>query len=593
MPTARPALAHSYLRFSSPQQADGDSTRRQTALRDGWLKRHPHVRLDTSLTLADRGVSGFRGDHRTNKKHALAQYLDLVERGRVPSGSFLIVENLDRLTREEPEVSIPLVMNLIRAGVKVVQLAPAEMVYEPGMDFGRLMMMLWELARGHGESKRKSGLCGAAWAAKKAEARDGRKAHGKSVPAWLELVDGTYRLREDAARAVRLIFRWSAEGLGTLAIAARLNRERVPPIARGERWIRSYVAKVLDNRAAVGEYQPMNGHRNRKPDGDVIAGYFPAAVSEAEWSRAHAAKDVRNRRSGRPGRKGDFVFPFSGLVRCALDRCPLHVITRKGKRYLVSADAAQGVEGSRWRPFPLEPLTRVLLGELGELKSADLFRDPGGAKVEELTGRLAYVEGRLAVAVKHFDAEPENETWAGLVGKYDRERRSLARELAEARQEVACPLSAAWAEAVGLMARDEPDRLRQAILATVDSVWCVFVSRGAYRLAAVSVYFKGDPGAYRNYLVYHRMPRAGDPGATFLPTSVRHPDDRLPLSRFDLRDGGGDVDDAKGTESFLLSVPEEVVRRLLAGEPLATPEEIRERTRKLKANPVRAGRTRR
>src|SRR5262249_19639048 len=76
------AFAFSYLRFSSPAQADGDSVRRQTALRDGWLKRHPAVRLDTSLRLEDKGVSGYRGEHRTNKRHALAAFLDLVERGR-------------------------------------------------------------------------------------------------------------------------------------------------------------------------------------------------------------------------------------------------------------------------------------------------------------------------------------------------------------------------------------------------------------------------------------------------------------------------------------------------------------------------------
>ena len=54
-PTANP-IAFSYLRFSSPAQAEGDSVRRQTALRDAWLKRNSAVKLDTSLTLIDAGV---------------------------------------------------------------------------------------------------------------------------------------------------------------------------------------------------------------------------------------------------------------------------------------------------------------------------------------------------------------------------------------------------------------------------------------------------------------------------------------------------------------------------------------------------------
>jgi hypothetical protein len=38
-----PQLAFSYLRFSSDAQADGDSVRRQTALRDAWLEPVMHL----------------------------------------------------------------------------------------------------------------------------------------------------------------------------------------------------------------------------------------------------------------------------------------------------------------------------------------------------------------------------------------------------------------------------------------------------------------------------------------------------------------------------------------------------------------------
>ena len=36
---------------------------------------HPAVKLDTSLSLVDSGVSGFRGKHRSDKRNALAQFL--------------------------------------------------------------------------------------------------------------------------------------------------------------------------------------------------------------------------------------------------------------------------------------------------------------------------------------------------------------------------------------------------------------------------------------------------------------------------------------------------------------------------------------
>lgn len=525
---ASPATAYSYLRYSTLAQTEGDSVRRQTALRDAWLKRHPGVALDTSLTLVDAGVSGYTGKHRTDRRHALACFVDQVERGRVVPGSYLIVENLDRLTREQPVDSIPAVLSLIKLGVRVVQLAPTEVVYTADMDQGALMLMLWELSRGHAESKRKSGLCGEAWGEKKAQARAVKAPHGKAVPAWLELTPDGYRVKEEAGRAVRLIYEWSAQGLGTLRIASRLNAETVPPIARGTRWIRSYVAKILANRAVLGEYQPMKGDHDRTPDGEPVPDYFPRVISDDLWYAAHGAAQARNKRSGRPGKKGTGSYVFQGLLRCALDRCPLHVVTRKGQRLLLSAECAQGVAGSHWRPYPLETFVAAVLGRLVELRAADLFADPAGARVSELTGRLAEVEKRLAVALARFEADPESPVWADRVSAYDREKRSVVKELAGARQEAANPLSEAWAEAVELMRRDDPERLRQALLATVEEVSCLVVVRGRQRLCAAQVRFRaaGAGAACRDYLIVH-------PGGACL--SVPHPAGGAPL---DLRDPG-------------------------------------------------------
>src|SRR5262245_34426055 len=93
--------AFSYLRFSSPQQAAGDSVRRQTEATAAWCQRN-RVELDAVLDLRDVGVSAFKGKNRENPDlHALAAFVTAVKTGRVPSGSFLVVENLDRLSREK------------------------------------------------------------------------------------------------------------------------------------------------------------------------------------------------------------------------------------------------------------------------------------------------------------------------------------------------------------------------------------------------------------------------------------------------------------------------------------------------------------
>jgi hypothetical protein len=83
-----PALTYSYIRFSTPEQAKGDSLRRQTELRDRWLS-ETGAKLDATLTLRDEGVSGHTGEHRENSDcHGLAWFLDAIRSNRVKRGSY-------------------------------------------------------------------------------------------------------------------------------------------------------------------------------------------------------------------------------------------------------------------------------------------------------------------------------------------------------------------------------------------------------------------------------------------------------------------------------------------------------------------------
>jgi DNA invertase Pin-like site-specific DNA recombinase len=510
-PPAGPVPAYSYQRFSSAAQADGDSVRRQSELRDDWLRRHPEARLDT--TLVDPGVSGYTGAHRRNGKHALGSFLDLVRRGRVPAGALLLVENLDRLSREHPLEVMALVGELTRAGVVVVQLEP-EQTFTADMDEGTLCMLLLGSVRGHGESKRKSNMLGKVWGEKKHQAREGKVPHGKMCPAWLELVDGRYLVKADAARAVRKVFRWCAAGLGLHGILDRLAAEGVPAFGRSGRWERSYVRLLLNSPAVRGIYQPHTGHRRRTADGEPVPGYFPQLIDDTLWHAARAALTARTRRSGRPAKDPAAANPFSGLLADAVDGSKLHVCGAPGAKYLMNAAGLNRQRGTRRRRFPLRPLVEALLSRMSELQSSDLFRDPGAGRVSDLEGKVAEVDDRLAAAVARFEADPLSQTWSALVSKYDVEKRALVAELAEARQAASNPLSATWAEAVALMHRDDPVRLRAALLATVTGIRCIFTGTTRVRVAAVQVDFRG--GGRRSYVVAYeagksnaRVKRAG------------------------------------------------------------------------------------
>jgi hypothetical protein len=140
-----------------------------------------------------------------------------------------------------------LLLGLIEAGIRIVQLSPSELVYDEKADEMALMLVIVELSRGHRESKRKSDLIGPVWRRKKEAARDGRIVTDR-LPAWVTIRDGKLVLIPEAASAVRLIFEWAASGYGTPRIVSRLIRDNVPPIGKTGKWVRGYVGRILRDR---------------------------------------------------------------------------------------------------------------------------------------------------------------------------------------------------------------------------------------------------------------------------------------------------------------------------------------------------------
>src|SRR5262249_24632428 len=142
-------------------------------------------------------------------RRALAGFLELIRRRKVRRGSFLVIENLDRLSRDDVVPATHLLLSVLVAGVKVVQLAPRELVLTDKSGMGDVMMAVIELSRGHGESAIKSERVGAAWANKRKAAREGGILTHR-LPAWVEERAGRLRLVPDRAATVKRIFALAA-----------------------------------------------------------------------------------------------------------------------------------------------------------------------------------------------------------------------------------------------------------------------------------------------------------------------------------------------------------------------------------------------
>ena len=323
--------AYSYIRFSSPEQAKGASLARQLDKSRQYAKDNG-LELDDSLTFQDLGVSAYRSSN-AGPGGKLHEFLELVKQGQVPKGSYLLIESLDRLSRDTIIVAVQLLLGLLNEGIQVVTLVDGQVYRRTGTqdDFTQLLVSLTYLQRANDESRTKGLRVADAWQRKRDAAAT--KKLTKMCPAWMELSAdrSEYILIPERVAIVREIVSWTRQGLGRASITKRLNERNVSSIGATRRrrpsesstgvadvsWHASYVHKILTSRALVGEFQPHRVSENGKkvPDGAPVPDYFPRVLDDAEFDLVQSLITNRGGKSG--GRRGaTFSNLFSGLVKC-------------------------------------------------------------------------------------------------------------------------------------------------------------------------------------------------------------------------------------------------------------------------------------
>lgn len=380
-------VAHSYIRMSRPEQMRGDSLRRQTENARAWADKRGIV-IDE--TLRDIGVSAYRGKNRTSG--ALAAYLRMVEDGRVARGSYLIIESLDRLSREAVLETVPRFIDLINAGIVIVTLMDEQEYSKERLtaDWTPLILSIAIMARAHEESVTKAKRILESWDKKIAAASE--RIVTRRVPAWIKVVNGQAVLWPERAEIVRRIFRETAAGDGRRTILKRINTEKIPSFQGKNGWQESYVAKLMANRAVIGEFQAYRRDASgvRQPVGDPVPGYFPAAVTEDEF---HSARLAVRSRAAAPGRRGEDVSNlFLGLAKCAACGATMRLLNKGtrsgGNRYMTCSSFSRRAGCSnarRWSVAVIEP--KVLTA----LRNADLqgFGREDEAKLDVAAAGLA------------------------------------------------------------------------------------------------------------------------------------------------------------------------------------------------------------
>lgn len=389
-----------YRRYSSDEQEKGstDTLARQLeagqafAALKGWA---------VTDILTDRGRSAYKGEHLL--PHAdLGKFVAEVSEGR-HSGTVLIVERLDRLSRRPVDEAMAFIHSLTQAGVSI-GVADTGEVFAARPDMATFLATAIRAALSYEESRKKSDNTLKAKSKLWQMAQDRTGAWTKLAnrhPSWLrrnERADG-WVIDEERADVVRLIFELAAEGNGYVRIVQHLNARGIAPFDKAKRytsgkheWGRSSVRQIIASPSVEGDWAPKEGVYA----GRVIPDFYPRIVGADLVRRARAAAEGRRKEPGRV--KGSSRPLFSMTCGQCRRAAFTYSTVKKGRLYIYArcASAADGRcdNAGSWRYDIFE---ETALDWLLDLALDDRFF-VGAGELRKALDRVAELEKALGDA---------------------------------------------------------------------------------------------------------------------------------------------------------------------------------------------------
>lgn len=440
-----------YIRFSDDKQAQGSSYDRQL----GYARKYcPTLIEDLDHIYFDSGKSAFSGAHLAEGGE-LKRFYDAVTTGQIPRGSTLLVEDLDRLSRDGMWKASDKLRELTENGIEVVTLRDHKR-YAGTLTLSDALTSLIKQELAHEESLKKSRRVAESYLDRYRKARSGLKVK-VLLPSWIEWVSPTeYALKEEETKTVRRIFRMAAAGETYIRIAKELNHDGIPPFrgaGKGRLWIPASVFGIVKSKAAIGVYSPRDGL-------EPIEGYFPSIVTKEEFDAAQGAR--AERKTHGITRESSAINLWSKVGYCGICDHPMHFLPkgRNNKRYLVCGSkashvcAALNISAERAELAFKELLVNVV--------NADYFI--GGASKEaaqqilQIAGQIAEHRTRRAKLVALLEDDPLPEVRDAIkrvnsaISELEKRREELERSVSQATQAAAS--KAALMEKIDLVSRE-------------------------------------------------------------------------------------------------------------------------------------------
>jgi len=361
----QPAI--SYFRYSSPGQSLGNSISRQIELTRDFCKA-----LGWDYTeISDPGLSGFHGAHR--KRGALGVLLKDLEAGRIEKGTKLVIESLDRLSRETPFEHLGLALDVIRSGLHLVVLrgdgqadtySSETLRREPH----RMHTLIAEMQRAHDESEIKSRRALNNWKETVKKIQKRVPVPGRH-PGWIVYDNGEFLFHSERKATVEKMVAARFDGNGLTKISRMLNDDSVPTwqSKSAGKWQDSMVKRILRHPALYGEYRFSRPVQGSVPE--AVTNYYPAVMSHGDWLRLQKVMDgARKTGGGRNIRKVPNLFKDKLFCQCGhtLQIFGNSKDARYHKRYYYCKNARNSSDCNNKCFWPIDDFEQQVLGAIVE-----------------------------------------------------------------------------------------------------------------------------------------------------------------------------------------------------------------------------------
>lgn len=346
---------------------------------------------DHMVFLKAEGVSGFSGKN-IEPKSVLHNFITDCISGKIKN-AVLIVENIDRFSRTNPNVAAGLFLALINNKCNVHEI-DTETVHHEYSDLNQISA---GLIRSHKESLRKQKLSIKNWderfkqTVKKQVPLTGR------CPGWLKVVDGIYHEIPERTAPIRLIFELYNNGFGQAYIRDKLNNEGYH--YNDKTWSNWSVHRVLKDERVTGKHRTQSPLRDNY---DKMAMY-PVIISDEQYKLAEQ-RLIKPGRDKKINRRANTV--FAGVLICGICKSAHIIINNdKGKRFGRCSYSIAGNKRCSARGFKYNIVEETLLKHLQHLNFESLRQVDHSYELERLENELIYNKNYLDIVQKKIDID--------------------------------------------------------------------------------------------------------------------------------------------------------------------------------------------